>query len=246
MNILRSQLALICVFSMMIVLDTAAAPAASPAVNPNDQTNLEGDRVVFSLKLQGKKIKPDNTEGDVVCIPGDTPLRGLGSVTNDEIRFQIIDKGIKDCSTNVELETDSAILVKDEANTIKNNPYSRFGLTYGSLLIPYKLQLSGKRDVMGGSTIGGYLGRRFAHPGSEFDFVGFIGGTSVPVSQTANGQTSTQNIAGVSYGIGILGTIKDSFHLGFVLGYDHVGTGSGYQYRDLPWIAAEFGFEFSK
>ena len=60
-----------------------------------------------------------------------------------------------------------------------------------------------------------------------------------------DGKPVTQELTGVSYGIGILGTVKQNFHMGLVLGADRVNKSSGYVNNGKPWLAASLGFNFS-
>ncbi len=222
-------------------------PAGNKEVTapPNDRNNYEGDRLVFPLRINATYDDSTNTP---VCVKGDTALRGLGSVDNeDKIRFMALDSKGRECS-GADLKTDVAIVVSNWSQISKRNPPDRYGLTYGAMVVPFKLQLSGNKDWVGGSSVGGYIGRRFAKSsvGAEISLVAFLGATTIPISQTVNGQNTTQSISGASAGFGLLGVLKDEFHLGIVVGWDHVGSGVGYQYNNKPWIAAEFGYDFSQ
>lgn len=196
----------------------------------------------------------NNGEGTPVCIPGGTMLRGLHDVDKTTLRFQVNNDDASqkqpECpkpQMTPAIREHVAIVIPNRAETLLKNRPDRYGLTYGALIVPFKAQLTGNKDITGGSSVGGYIGRKIAKStlGAELDLIAFLGLTSVPVAQTAAGQNTSQNLEGMSAGFGVIGTIKDSFHLGVVLGWDHVGSAAGYQYNNKPWIAAQFGVEFS-
>lgn len=56
---------------------------------------------------------------------------------------------------------------------------------------------------------------------------------------------SSETVAGLSYGIGLMGTIKDSFNISLVFGADHASSKT-YQYQDKPWASFAPGYSFTK
>jgi len=63
---------------------------------------------------------------------------------------------------------------------------------------------------------------------------------------TTSSQSSTQQLAGFSYGVAVLGEIKGGFQIGGVVGFDNVGSNTGFQYNNKPWLAVEIGYSFSQ
>jgi hypothetical protein len=96
--------------------------------------------------------------------------------------------------------------------------------------------------------MGPYLGYRLskASYGLEVKFIGFLGATTASVNQNVNGQNTTQSLAGFSYGVGVIGEIKKSFQLGFVIGVDKFSDSLAYPNSGQPWLAVSLGFEFDK
>ena len=45
--------------------------------------------------------------------------------------------------------------------------------------------------------------------------------------------------------MGLLFDVKDDFHIGLVLGFDHVSSAQKYQYNDKPWVSFEIGYSFA-
>jgi hypothetical protein len=122
----------------------------------------------------------------------------------------------------------------------------RAGWDYGALAIPFKVQLSGKQSFSGSASLGGYLGYRFPFAGVVLRPVVFAGVSNISTSATTGGTTTSQTVAGLSYGFGLLTTIKGSLQAGLVLGFDHVDSAQPYAYNDKPWLSLEIGYSFAQ
>jgi hypothetical protein len=113
--------------------------------------------------------------------------------------------------------------------------------------VPFKFHVTGGKDFTGSATVGPYLGYR-ADPegtlGFGVAFVGFLGAANIAVPEKVNNSASTQNLAGFSWGFGIIGTVKGNFQLGGVIGFDRVSANAGYEYNGKPWVALELGYSF--
>lgn len=128
----------------------------------------------------------------------------------------------------------------------------RVGWDYGTLVVPFKEELSKGHQLLGSASLGAYLGYRA--PFNVLDFqlspVVFFGlsnvNTQAPTTSTSTTSSSTQTVAGLSYGFGVIASIKDSFHFGVVVGEDHVNTSQNYPYNDKPWISFELGYSFAQ
>lgn len=127
------------------------------------------------------------------------------------------------------------------------NVGSRSGLDYGALVVPFKMQMSGGKAFTGSSSLGGYFGYRnpLGDIGMDINPILFAGASSISTSETTGGKTTSQTVAGLSYGGGLLFRIKDSFQVGLVLGFDHVNSAQKYQYNDKPWLSFEVGYSFA-
>jgi hypothetical protein len=131
-------------------------------------------------------------------------------------------------------------------DTIDRSPPNRYGLTYGLLAVPFKYHLTGAKEFTGAATVGPYFGYRTlsSSNGYGISYVGFLGYSNISVMQTVNGQSASQNLASISYGVGAIATVKGNFQLGGVVGFDHVSKDSNYAYNDKPWLAIELGYSF--
>ena len=131
-------------------------------------------------------------------------------------------------------------------DTLERTQPNRYGLTYGLLAIPFKYQLTGPKDFSGSATVGPYFGYRTLDTGNGYgvSYIGFLGYSNLSVTQTVGGQSTTQNLASIGYGIGAIATVKGNFQMGAVLGFDHVSKSANYQYNNKPWLAVELGYSF--
>ncbi len=124
----------------------------------------------------------------------------------------------------------------------------RAGFDFGVLTVPFKIQLSGKHSFSGSASVGAYLGYRIPWPesGLVFSPILFAGASNISTSATTASGTTSQTVAGLSYGIGVITTVKDSLQVGLVFGADHVDSAQPYAYNDKPWLSFEIGYSFTK
>lgn len=227
----------------------------------NDSTNYLSDEIVFRFDTYVTKI--DMTKSEKIfsdgCAPANTHLKGIGKakVKGDTVlhplfrvtkRVGEVKPSAGHCQKDFTLVQEGDLVVVDEVN-IATTPPDRYGWAFGTLLVPFKYQFKGDKNFSGGATLGGYAGFRFDRTsvlGLALQGIVFAGGSNIQVNQTVNGKITSQNMLGISYGLGLLGTIKDSFHLGIVLGADRVNDSANYQNNGKPWIAISLGFQFSK
>ncbi len=107
--------------------------------------------------------------------------------------------------------------------------------------------MTGKNAISGSASLGVYAGYRFPVDTSiVLRPVVFVGGSYIPTSSSSGGTTTSQTVAGFSYGVGLLTNIKDSLQAGVVLGFDHVDSAQPYAYNDKPWISFEIGYSFAQ
>jgi len=234
---------------LILLSSVASSYIAAEEDGINDDKNFLGDRISFPINIKAAYEKNDGTQQDI-CIPASVSLRGLGKVDNDTliVKLATIKETVKDCSDEgIDIPSYHKITLPSEVMT-KLTP-NRFGLTYGSLVVPYKYHVSGSKSFNGNSTIGPYLGYRFDKNGTlgaAVKVVAFVGGSVTEVTRTVDGEEKTDSLAGLSYGLGLIGEIKNEFQFGAVAGADRVSAGSGYDDNGKIWVALALGFSFSK
>lgn len=233
-------------------LMTTHAMADVQVVSPkSDAQNYKGDAVSFSTDLTAKVIKLGSaaTPADG-CVAAGTELRGLGTVAvavnggkDAEQRplFQVLKPGTSPDSACTPLVAGQLAALPETALSLMHR---RAGWSFGTLAVPYKYQLRGDRSLGGGATLGGYVGRRFMATGLSNQWIVFAGLTKVDVPTTKDGKPATEQLAGLSYGVGFLSSIKDSFQLGLVIGADRVAKSANYANNGKAWASLSLGFDF--
>ncbi|MGA2782616.1 MAG: hypothetical protein ABSF13_11975 [Smithella sp.] len=203
----------------------------------NDDKNYEGDRISFPIKVTVKADKD-------YCIPAESTLLGMGVLDDNRGLDVKIKKGTTECDKTI--VPDNVVGTIDSATMKKN--HSRFGLTYGTLVVPFKYHLYGSKEFNGDSTVGPYLGYRFDKNtwwGIDLKLVGFAGASAIKVNQTVNGNATTQTLAGFSYGGGLISEIKHEFQMGLIFGWDQVSDSAKYEDNGKLWVAFGLGYSFS-
>jgi len=236
-------------------LDKALVSFPSPA---SDNDDYLGDRIKYGYTRSAYKVDmiSDKKTLTLVCVPQYFTLRGIGklsvkldSTKDSKPENAFVVTGVRSDKVDKSLCKDSATIALGEvvvfsSYEIESTPPNRYGLTYGTLMVPYKYHF-GSKNFSSSTSVGGYLGFRQENSLIGLQWIGFMGVGQIPVTQNVNGEDKTQNLTGVSYGIGLLGTVKDKFHMGVILGADRVNPGSGYKDNGKPWIAVELGYAFS-
>ncbi|MCS0581003.1 hypothetical protein NX784_05325 [Massilia pinisoli] len=240
--------------------DAKGVIVLTPVSPDSDRINYMGDQISYPIDIYVARVdmSVNPHTSTALCAPARSRFKGAGqavvspNATPSPI-FRVVNVGPVDtkvtqgrCTVGSNLIQVGDVVVFAAAD-LKMIPPDRFGLTYGTLLVPYKYHFSGS-DFGSGASVGGYLGYRWDRSGVlgiALQPVLFLGAAIIPVSQVSNGQVKTENMGGISYGLGLLGTVKDSFHLGIVIGADRVNKSADYRYNGKPWLAISLGFEFS-
>lgn len=224
--------------SLALVALSICAPAIAQIAN--DQENFYGDRLRPSVDVKAK-LRNEQTDA---CIPGGTHMTVVGqNDTNLYVKLEL-SKETKECDGVKVLSTMAAYQITK--TDLRESGTSRTGITYGALVVPFKYQTTGAKDFTGSASVGGYAGYRFESLrsiGVTATPIAFMGASNVSVPSSATASTSA-NVMGFSYGLGLIGTFKGSFQTGLVVGWDRVGKSAGYQYNGKPWIALEIGYAF--
>lgn len=253
----------------VLSLAASAALAEIQVARPeSDAANYRNDAVRFDVDLTVKKLRlGDDPVPKLACVPKGAKLYGLGKVLvnntqpgkapEERALFQVRSLGeapqggVKQpggCDAASTDDKDKPVAMGEVvalAPGTLDTHHERRGWTYGALAVPYKYQLRGNREQAGAAALGGYIGGRFWWSGVSNQLIGFVGLTKVDVPTIKDGKPTTDQIAGVSYGVGMLTTIKGTFQAGIVLGLDHVSKSAGYAYNDKPWISVSFGHTFT-
>lgn len=243
--------------AIALSLSLCAAPALAEvevAKPKSDADNHKGDTVSFGTTIHVKTVKlGDGAKPADGCIAAGTPLVGLGRVAvptsdgkgaEERALFRVGERSpgaAADPGCTTPPAAGSSIAVStDVLSTIR----SRSGWSFGTLTVPYKYQIRGDRSLSGSATLGGYMGRRTELLGLSQQSIVFAGLTKVDVPVTQDGQSGTEQQAGLSYGIGSLWSVKDAFQVGLVVGWDRVAKTSHYVNNGKAWVSLSLGYDF--
>jgi hypothetical protein len=231
---------------------TATAQVKYATPTSGDQNYL-GDEVTYSTTVHVKSIRLGTNQVEEVCVPAKVDLRGLGKakLTENNKEFdrvlfsvgEVTDEAIKLCPDKAKVAKEGTVVAFDP-DLLVSVPPRRTGWSYGTLVVPYKFQFKGDRSLSGGATLGGYLGYRVTRLGTTVQPIFFAGATKVDVPKLVDGKSTTEQLAGLSYGIGLLSNFKQAFQVGLVVGADRVSKGANYVNNGKPWVSLSLGYAF--
>lgn len=257
---------LICILMMAFpfaasAADTSTSSSSSEAAS-GEKTKYLGDKLSFPVIVRGKYVDADGTavdDGELtlynldsadVCIPEGLTLKGIKDLDDGSInvrvsrKYRILDK-IIGCNEKI---LNRSLAINIPAEIVNNYKPNVYGLTYGGLVIPYKYQFHGSKELQAGGSIGPYVGYKWDknYSGFEIKTVAFGGASMIEVSQDVDGEQKSQTLSGLSYGIGLLGEVKESFQFGIVFGQDKVSKSSNYVDNGKTWVAFSIGVSFDE
>lgn len=231
-------------------------------VEPASDAGLyTGDTIRLPAAVEGPAVVLGRSEaGEQRCVPARRSLKGVGRIgikgEDDKVvehalfRVGRPEKGDRpaDCgkaADGKETLAEVGTLIAVDPDLLGRLSMRRSGWSFGTLGVPYKYQLRGDRSLSGGATLGGYLGRRVSLGDSmNLQAIVFVGATKVDVPVEKDGTPETQSMFGLSHGIGVLGSVKDGFKMGLVLGWDRVSRSADYANNGKPWVSVSLGYDF--
>lgn len=219
---------------------------------PNDKSNFIGD----TLKFEADTVLKSG--GDEACLRTGDKVKVIGhrddaANPRNNLLFVVAKGPASAVSTPCRVKDGSKLTEGLVSGRAYDLPVSqlveagmhRSGYTYGMLMVPFKYVLAGDRGMRGASTVGGYVGWRQAPVlGMDLTYIGFAGATVISIQKTENGVSKTTDNAGLSAGFGAITTLKDSFQVGAVAGWDVVSSSANYGGDYKPWVAIQIGYSF--
>ncbi|HET7765741.1 MAG TPA: hypothetical protein VFK92_11695 [Burkholderiales bacterium] len=230
-----------------ITVVLALAPFISPALAFDTNGSL--------LKFPDNATEFKNGAGSKVCIPAGTVVRVINGTTADSVKVRVESlkkaKPSVDCSLpQIEPYAEYTISTADLAK----HDYIRRGISYGTLVVPFKYQTH-DHSLQPGVTLGGYLGLQWPFWGLDSDYnftvtpLVFAGGSwaTTPQSQP-NGSASNSNQLGISYGAGAFVTLNNVYQLGLIAGWDRLGSNASppSPYEGKAWVSFAIGWNFAQ
>ena len=239
------------------------------SASTSDQ-DYRGKRIQFPVQVIAT-IADEPADRNKVCIPAYTRLRGLSQLQSSGLLVRLrepADKkspqdAFKDCSSILAStpagpdtlepgyiplhEAYGRILIIPKGTT-QGLPVDMSGLSYGLLFVPFKYHLTGSKSFKGAASVGPYAGWKTESSGwaSSLEYVAFLGLASVANEQVVEGKTVKNDLSALSYGVAVIGRIRDNFQVGLVLGADRVGRDAQYPDNGKLWLAVSIGYAFSR
>lgn len=138
--------------------------------------------------------------------------------------------------------------------SLEGTTYYRDGWTYGALLVPFKYHIRDKEFSPAGQ-VGPYVGRSYRLGSFGLKFIGTLAYGPITTNNGSNtttdsGSATVKTINGLSYGLGVIGTITKGpspFQFGIVFGRDKVSASdrASYPYTGRSWVGAQLGYDFT-
>ncbi len=201
------------------------------------------------------KLNWDLTEFTSLCDTNDHRAAGANSkfiiVDNDETDLTIVflkveslrsDEGKKEIDKRKTVDKEVVYRIPKTALPEYRYRYHN-GVTFGTLVVPFKMRTRG-RTLTGQSSLGPYLGWRTGIRRINVTFVATAGLTTIPISGVSS--VESQNLAGLTYGAGVILETIERFQVGLIFGADHLGEkdNPNWEYEDNLWISFSIGFSF--
>jgi hypothetical protein len=264
----RSSVSPLCLASCISLIaaattcDSIAQGSGTTSV-PNDTSNYLSDVISFSVPVEitpSTLASADEAKKSYAAPGTRFRVHGVGKVSktdgfllvevlNAKCIFTVPEAAAKQCSDQEKVAGEaitpsSYFWLSAGTGNLVNLMRSRVGWAYGAMIAPYKYQLTGNRQIAGGASVGGWLGRRqLGYTGTEDTGGFFLGAGEIPVAKLVDGKATTDNQFGVSYGFFYSTRIKREFLIAILLGVDRVNRSAEYTYNGKPWLAITFGVE---
>jgi hypothetical protein len=144
---------------------------------------------------------------------------------------------------------------KPETGIKKVNGVDQICFVGGLFAIPFRAELSGKKDIYGGVSGDFFAGFNFSFPNNWYftvlAYAGYLPTFSTASVQTANNTGSTSGTGGaLDFGVGISMPVPLNISnqskglIGIVIGTDVTGSSNRYPYNGKPYISVLLGANF--
>jgi hypothetical protein len=144
--------------------------------------------------------------------------------------------------------------------TIRASVHTTICLVTGAIAIPFRAELTGNKDVLGGISGDLFVGANL-NPDKDSNFYGalqptllvYVGYLPTLSSSTAGGSSSGSSTSGaLDFGVGVALPIpsgvnpssNQTSHIGVVLGTDQTSTSNHYEYNGKLYLSVFAGLSF--
>lgn len=206
----------------MLGLICESAQAATP-----EDKYVAGDHYILQTDAYGFLAKPDSATVDRSprCAGRGTGMR-IVEITDENytVRFDDVKSSLESdtCGVNAKPVDDRSTytITKAGANGLATK---QTGLTFGTLVVPFKFRLGSNNKLVSSSTIAPYLGwrySRFQGYGTDVIPVMAAGLALVPITNPVTGENETKTGFSTAFGLTLTNVKSANFSAGILVGRD--------------------------
>ncbi len=238
----------------LAVAVAAAAQAQAQAI-PSDGNSFKGDHLRLYTNLKG--ISKLGEPGGRFCAPAGSRMavsdqddrklyvRFLSVAGDDDtIKFDAAALSDPDCPKEARVNTYTSYELA--IDNFLHTDFRRSGVTFGGLLVPFKLRLGKDKHLVSSSTIAPYVGFRTAWSvyGLTFTPVVALGLSNVPVTDAASNTTETKAAYTLAVGLRLTSGKNEQFNAGILFGHDYLNRSDRMADPTVgkPWLSAYLGY----
>ncbi|MET0532934.1 MAG: hypothetical protein ABW171_01810 [Steroidobacter sp.] len=206
----------------------------------SDEDRLDGDHLKLRVNVTG--FAPLDGAATGLCAPKESKLK-VSKHEGDTVYlfFKSIPADVSGCSSMVNDSTQYQI----SATTLNRHAYRRTGVTFGALIVPFKLYLGDDSRLSASSTIAPYVGFRWLSTHDlAFTPVVSAGLGLVPVADDSTGETSTRSAFSTAVGVLLTHSKNEKFNAGLLVGKDFLSKNDreGDPAIDNLWFSLYAGY----
>ncbi len=227
---------------------------------PSDGNRWSGDHIRVRVNVHEFRdvMATDTATGKRYCAPAGSRLvvnseteddlfvRFLSLTSDDDFAFSAADKAALDgCPDQNRVKL--ALGYKIAKGALARHDYTRTGVVFGGLVVPFKYRLGASKELVSSSTIAPFVGFRtgwLQSIGLTLTPVIAAGLSLVPVADPGGSTTSTKAAYTFALGIRLTSSKSDTFSAGLLYGRDFLNKAD----RDAdpsvkePWISIYLGY----
>ncbi len=234
---------------------TLAATQAGAQGIPSDGNSFKGDHLRLYTNLKG--ISKLGESGGNLCAPAGSRMavsdqddrrlyvRFL-SVAGEDETFKFNEAALADTECGPKSRVNTYTSYELPIDTFLHTDFRRSGVTFGGLLVPFKLRLGKAKHLVSSSTVAPYVGFRTAWSvyGLTFTPVVALGLSNVPVTDASTGTTETKAAYTVAVGLRLTSSKNEQFNAGILFGHDYLNKSDRLADPTVgkPWLSAYLGY----
>jgi hypothetical protein len=204
-------------FASSYALSAEQTSSAGSTVYPSDRGRYDGDKIRLKVDTlgfkrigkSGEENAPNNSRIEIDKDTGETLFLHFTSV--------------KSCSDKITPCVESGVQYEISKSEFEKYSFSRTGVAFGGLVVPFKYYMGSGGKISASSTIAPYIGINNLIDigwGMTITPVASAGLGLVPISNS--GQTETKPALSMALGLKVTSSKNDAFSAGVIVGKDFI------------------------